>query len=111
MAQRYDQKKKDEVVAFIQQHNEEKGRGGQSAAAKKYKVNQVTIRSWMEKAGVATPGKEAKKKGRKITAVKTKKSTSSVGGGDISAALLRMAAIQSEIEALQSEYASLKERI
>ena len=113
MAQRYDQKKKDAVVAFIQQHNEKKGRGGQSAASKKFGISPITIRSWMEKAGVTPPGKRAKKKGRKAVAsgAGSKKATSSVRGGDISAALLRMAAIQSEIENLQSEYASLREKI
>ena len=51
MAKRYDQKTKDGVVAFIQKYNDENGRGGQSAAAKKYKLNPITVRAWMEKAG------------------------------------------------------------
>ncbi len=119
MAQRYTQKKKDAVVAFIQQHNEEKGRGGQTAAVKKFGINPITIRSWMDKAGVASPGKSGKKKGPKAKAVRAaakkstsgRKKTSALAGGDVSAALLRMAAIQSEIQTLQSEYASLKEQI
>ena len=62
MATRYDQKTKDEVVAYIQQYNEEKGRGGQSAAVNKWKLNPITVKSWLEKAGVETPGKGGKKK-------------------------------------------------
>jgi hypothetical protein len=62
MATRYDQKTKDEVVAYIQQYNEEKGRGGQSAAVNKWKLNPITVKSWLERAGVETPGKGGKKK-------------------------------------------------
>ena len=62
MATRYDQKTKNEVVSFIKKYNKENGRGGQSAAVKKFSINPITIRSWMEKAGVALPGKKARKK-------------------------------------------------
>ena len=121
MAQRYTQKKKDAVVAFVQQHNESNGRGGQSAAVKKFNINPITIRSWMEKAGVVPPGKTAKK--RKISRKAAKKSAVAVqsshvkkavvpaAGGGVSANLKRMVAIQSEIQALQAEYSSLKEKI
>jgi len=120
MAQRYDQKKKDTVVAFVKQHNEQHGRGGQSAAAKKYGINPITIRSWLEKAGVTTPGKGGKKKRATSSRVRkvTRRATSSVKrsptprrGSSVSVTLLRMARIQSEIEALQAEYHALKEKI
>ena len=62
MVTRYDQKTKDEVVTFIVDYNAKNGRGGQSAAAKKWQLNPITIKSWMVKAGVATPGKTARKK-------------------------------------------------
>lgn len=118
MAKRYKQKEKDAVVAFIQQFNEKNGRGGQTAAVNKYGVTPITVRAWMDKAGVPSPGKGTKKKGPKAKAVRAakkatvggKKAVTSTGGG-ASAALLRMVAIQSEIQTLQSEYASLKEQI
>ncbi|MCG8601100.1 MAG: hypothetical protein MI807_13235 [Verrucomicrobiales bacterium] len=109
MAQRYDQKTKDEVVAFIQSFNEENGRGGQSAAAKKYKLNPITVRAWMEKAGVATPGKSSRKKkkgGRKTAASNSIRR--SAAPKSTSAALKRMVKLQEQIEDLQSEYESLK---
>ncbi|MCH1410196.1 MAG: hypothetical protein L7V87_14290 [Verrucomicrobiales bacterium] len=108
MAKRYDQKTKDGVVAFIQKYNDENGRGGQSAAAKKYKLNPITIRAWMEKAGVASPGKSSKKKkkaGRKASAAPSRKASAPKS---TSAALKRMVKLQEQIEALQAEYDSLK---
>lgn len=113
MAKRYDQKKKDEVVAFIQKYNEENGRGGQSAAVKKWKLNPITVKSWLEKAGVATPGKSAKKKkssGAKSSGAKkrTPQKKTVAKQSSVSATLKRMVAIQEEMESLQSEYNSLK---
>lgn len=115
MAVRYDQKTKDEVVAFISKYNKENGRGGQSAAAAKWKLNPITVKSWMEKAGVSSPGKSGKKKKagkvtRKVTAKKARKAnTASVKApSSVAGALKRMVAIQEEIESLQAEYDSLK---
>jgi len=129
MATRYDQKTKDEVVAYIQQYNEEKGRGGQSAAVNKWKLNPITVKSWLEKAGVETPGKGGKKKrkaGRPAKAASAKapkapkapratkaaKAPRATDSGDgVSSTLQRMMAIQSQIVALQNEYAKLKGKL
>jgi len=123
MAIRYDQKTKDEVVAFITKHNEENGRGGQSAAAAKWKLNPITVKAWMEKAGVASPGKSSKKKKkgaivtRKPAAVnapkpakvaKVAKAAPAKSTGSVAGSLKRMVEIQEQLEALQSEYESLK---
>jgi hypothetical protein len=134
MASRYDQKTKDEVIAFIQSYNEEKGRGGQSAAVKKWDLNPVTVKSWLSKAGVETPGRGGKKKkakagkpGRPAKAAKAGRKPGRpakaaagkpgrkpgrkpaiIGGGDLASTLNRMVAIRSEIAALESEYAKLK---
>ena len=133
MATRYDQKTKDEVIAFIQSYNEEKGRGGQSAAVKKWDLNPVTVKTWLSKAGVETPGRRGKKKGKagkagkavrspKVAAAKSGRKPGRpakvackpgrkpavVGVGDLAATLNRMVAIRSEIASLESEYARLK---
>ena len=131
MAIRYDQKKKDEVVAFVQQYNETKGRGGQSAAVKKWDLNPITVRSWLEKAGVETPGKGGKKKrksGRsaKVAAApkaaeatrgakrgrvaKTAKVEANVSEG-VAGTLQRMMAIQGEMASLEREFAKLKAKL
>jgi hypothetical protein len=137
MATRYDQKTKDEVVAYIQQYNKDKGRGGQSAAVKKWKLNPITVKSWLEKAGVETPGKGGKKKrkpGRPAKAAvekapkiprtaKTAKTAKTAraarvpraakaeSGDGVSSTLQRMMAIQSQIVALQNEYTKLKGKL
>lgn len=138
MATRYDQKTKDEVIAFIQSYNQEKGRGGQSAAVKKWDLNPVTVKSWLSKAGVETPGRGGKKKkakagkpgkpGRPAKAAAAKsgrkpgrpakaagkpgrkpgRKPAIVGAGDLASTLNRMVAIRSEIASLESEYAKLK---
>lgn len=118
MAIRYDQKTKDEVVAFIMKHNEENGRGGQSAAAAKWNLNPITVKTWMEKAGVASPGKTSKKKKKATKTAKSAKTAAAAlptaaakkpaASGSVSATLKRMMAIQEQIGSLQSEYNSLK---
>ncbi len=101
MAIRYEQSKIDEVVAFVVKHNNENGRGGQSAAVKKYGINPITVASWLKKSGVKTPGKKrGSALGRK-----------GVVGGSDSAVLKRMLAIQEEIESLQGEYDALRNKI
>jgi hypothetical protein len=128
MATRYDQKTKDEVVAYIQQYNEEKGRGGQSAAVNKWKLNPITVKSWLEKAGVETPGKGGKKKRkpgrpakaesakaskapRVAKAAKAPRAAKAESGDGVSSTLQRMMAIQSQIVALQNEYDKLKGKL
>ncbi len=105
MATRYDQKTKDQVVAFIVDYNAKNGRGGQSAAAKKWKLNPITVKAWMEKAGVASPGKTAKKK------VRAQAGGSGRSAGSASVALKRMIAIQEKIDVLQGEYDELKAQL
>jgi hypothetical protein len=128
MATRYDQKTKDEVVAYIQQYNEEKGRGGQSAAVNKWKLNPITVKSWLERAGVETPGKGGKKKRkpgrpardesakapkapRAARGAKAPRAAKPESGDGVSSTLQRMIAIQSQIVALQNEYEKLKGKL
>jgi hypothetical protein len=128
MATRYDQKTKDEVVAYIQQYNEEKGRGGQSAAVNKWKLNPITVKSWLEKAGVETPGKGGKKKRkpgrparaesakapkapRAAKAAKAPRAAKAESGDGVSSTLQRMMAVQTQIVALQNEYEKLKGKL
>lgn len=116
MAKRYDQDTKDEVVNFVREFNEENGRGGQSAAVKKWDLNPITVKAWLEKAGVSTPGKSSRKKKKgaakakaSSTASSAKRSSKSVDG--VEGALKRMMEIQKEIGSLQKEYDSLKGKL
>ncbi len=119
MAVRYDQKTKDEVIDFIVKYNEANKRGGQSAAAEKYKISPITIGNWLKKAGLKKGGKaKTKTKGRakaKASAGKSagrpKKEATTAGSSSVVNVLQRMASIQGEIEALQAEYDSLKGKL
>ena len=44
---RYTAAEKAEILAFVDKVNAEKGRGGQSAASKKFKISQLTISAWI----------------------------------------------------------------
>jgi hypothetical protein len=71
---RYTLKEKQEVIAFVDKVNAEKGRGGQSAACKKFKLSPLTIGAWIRSgvsadgdgatAGVAAAGPIGKKLGK-----------------------------------------------
>src|SRR6478735_6939675 len=54
---RYTDTQKKEVVDFAVNYNTTHGRGGQSKAAEKFGISQITIASWLKAAG--TPSKAA----------------------------------------------------
>lgn len=56
---RYSDAKKKEIVNFVVQYNSKNGRGGQSAATRKFKVTPLTIAAWLKAAGVPTAAKKA----------------------------------------------------
>ncbi len=96
---RYTDKEKAQVLAFVEKTNAEKGRGGITAASKKFGITPLTISNWMKRTGV-----------------------SSVRGGrnsvNFSANLRRLADIheaiskkEAELLKLQREYASLKKKL
>jgi transposase-like protein len=58
---RYSVAKKQEVIDFVKKYNSANGRGGQSAAARKFKITPLTIAAWLRSAGVKTPTKKASK--------------------------------------------------
>lgn len=68
---RYTDAQKKEVVAFVEQYNSANGRGGQSAAAAKFKVTPLTISAWIKALGApAAKGKKAVKVVKAAKAVK-----------------------------------------
>ena len=52
---RYSIKEKQEILDFVDQVNAEKGRGGQSAASKKFTISPLTISAWI-RSGVSSYG-------------------------------------------------------
>ncbi|MGL4399469.1 MAG: hypothetical protein ACRCXD_06350 [Luteolibacter sp.] len=59
---RYTDTQKKEVTDFILSYNAANGRGGQSKAAEKFKISQITIASWLKSAGASAPKAAAKVK-------------------------------------------------
>ena len=60
---RYTPEEKSKIVSFVQEHNAANGRGGQSAAAAKFGISQLTISSWLKNAGVSGRSKGTGGKG------------------------------------------------
>lgn len=58
---RYSPEEKQQIVDFVNNYNAENGRGGQSAAVKKFNLSAITVSAWLKKAGVrSTGGRPAK---------------------------------------------------
>ena len=53
---RYTSEEKNKVGTFVADYNASNGRGGQSAAAKKFGISQLTIATWLRNAGLKTGG-------------------------------------------------------
>lgn len=81
---RYTPEEKSKVVSFVTDYNAKNGRGGQSTAAEKFKISQLTISSWLKSAGVS---------GR----------ASSGGKGSVQNKLSTMLGLGQEIEKLERE--------
>ena len=96
---RYTPKQKAEILDFVNQVNEEKGRGGAAAAARKFGISQITIGIWVKKAGKPSVSKKSSAKGRgRPKAV----------GNDVASKLRRLADLHEEISAAEAGLKSLK---
>lgn len=77
---RYSDVQKKEIVEFVLSYNKSNGRGGQSAAAKKFLVSPLTIAGWLQAAGSKTPVvKKAAQAANKTTKVTAKTASSGKG--------------------------------
>lgn len=85
---RYSDAEKQKIIALVEKVNAEKGRGGVSAASKKYKVSPLTISNWIKGAGSA--------------AAKPKRA--GAGGGTWQ----RMVALKADIDIMERKLAAKK---
>lgn len=76
---RYTPEQKKEVVDFAVDYNAANGRGGQSKAAEKFNISQITVAAWLKGAG-ATP--KSAKKAKAAKAPKAAKATKALKEGD-----------------------------
>lgn len=100
---RYTPAQKNKVIAFVNQVNAEKGRGGVAAASREFGITQLTIANWVKKGGA--PAGQAAPAGRKKAAKKAGRKASSGRS-----ALHELVALDDEIAALEAELAAKKDR-
>ncbi|MGA0846071.1 MAG: hypothetical protein ACO3RV_05975 [Luteolibacter sp.] len=62
---RYTEATKKKVVDFVGSYNAKYGRGGQSAAAKKFNVTQITVSNWINAAAAGSADAKGGKAGKK----------------------------------------------
>lgn len=93
---RYTDAEKKEIVTYVEKINSEKGRGGQSAAAKKFGISQLTISSWLK---VANGGSVSMKGAR--GGMNTKLSTLLTLGNEIEKA-------EKELNKMKAKFNSIK---
>ncbi len=86
---RYTDAEKKEILSFVEKVNAEKGRGGQSAASKKFGISQLTIASWLKSAGGLSGGARA-------------------GRGGINSKLNTLLTLGNEIERMEKELTKMK---
>ena len=93
---RYSDSEKKKIIAFVEKVNAEKGRGGVTAAAKKYKVSPLSISNWIKGSGVtAVPRKRVGKRSSK---------RSSKGGGTWA----KMVDLKADIDVMERKLAAKK---
>jgi len=97
---RYTDAEKKEIVSFVEKVNAEKGRGGQSAAAKKFGISQLTISSWL-RAGVGGSSSSSSSSTASVSA------KSSARGG-MNSKLATLLSLGNEIERAEKELTKLK---
>jgi len=93
---RYSSTEKAEILTFVDTHNAENGRGGAAAASRKFSVSQLTVGNWIKQAGSPAPG-------RKTESADISKVLKRIG--DVHR---KMSKVESELDELRKEYASLK---
>lgn len=94
---RYTDAEKADVLNFVDQVNSERGRGGQSAASKKFGISQLTIMAWRKAGGAVSPSKgKATRSG-----IDSKLSALTKLHGEIAAAEKSLQKLRSKFDALK----------
>jgi transposase-like protein len=100
---RYTADEKNEIIAFIEKHDAENGRGGKSAAAKKFGISQISVGSWMK--GKNAPAPSGKKRGRKAGSKNVKVAVAKESG--FSGKLKELGLLADQIDKAEAELAKL----
>lgn len=99
---RYTAEEKQQIVDFVNKHNAASGRGGATAASKKFGVSQLTVASWLKISGADKVG-NGRKGGKSAAAGKR---------SGVLAELSKLdgviAAKRKELDALEARFQKLK---
>lgn len=95
---RYTAEEKSKIIAFVESHNAANGRGGQSAAAKKFGVSQLTVSGWLK--GTGGSAKSGAKAGK--GSMQNKLATLLTLGQDIDKLDKELTAKRSKFEAIKA---------
>lgn len=109
---RYSTEEKNNIIAFVNEHNAKNKRGGQLTAAKKFGISQITIASWLKKSGSKAAAKAPKAtksaKATKKAAAKSKgrtkgKTKAAPAAGSIQKKLSSLLTLGNEIAKLERD--------
>lgn len=112
---RYSSDEKKEIIAFVEMHDAENGRGGKTAAVTKYGISPISLSAWIKSAGGSVS--TGKKRGRKAGSKNVSKEVKIVSGkgGSLSGKLKELTLLADQIdkaevdlETLRAKFASLK---
>lgn len=101
-AKRYNPEQKAEILKFIEDFNTKNGRGGQTAAAKKFKVSQLSLSKWVNEgpAPAKGPGRPAKGAAASTKDLDKKLATLKKLNDQVAKAEANLAALKEEFAAL-----------
>lgn len=105
---RYSSDEKKEIIAFVEKHDAENGRGGKTAAVAKYGISPISLSAWVKSAG--GPVSSGKKRGRKASSKKAAKTVKVTGTkvGSLAGKLNELTALAGQIEKVESDLGKLR---
>jgi transposase-like protein len=103
IGRRYSDDEKKEIVEFARNHDAAHGRGGKSAAVKKFGISPISLATWIGNTG--KPLAAGKKRGRKPGSKNVSKPIS--GGGKYTAKLKELTDVATQIDKAESHLDNL----
>lgn len=105
---RYTAEEKTEIIAFVEKHDAENGRGGKTAAVTKYGISPISLSAWIKSAGgpVSTGKTRGRKPGSKNVSKKVKAATPK--GGSFTSKLKELTALASQIDKAESDLGKMR---
>lgn len=101
-AKRYNPEQKAEILKFIEDFNNKNGRGGQTAAAKKFKVSLLSLSKWVNEgpAPAKGPGRPAKSAATNSKGLDKKLASLKKLNGEIAKVEANLASLKADFAAL-----------